>query len=148
MLSHWLHRTSNDLRCLVEYLITMHGYPRAFQKLVAVHDSAHDEENARDPRAFCYVKEDHWEIYCASALEDVSPEVRVGILLHEIAHLKIPAFKGAASEIDVDSYILENFPEAGYVYADHMYWSRMRNKEVTAKSIEHVADTFVKLIRC
>jgi len=144
--NRWLEKSSGDLHRLVEYLITVHGFPKSFRRIALVHDPMHDEVHAKDARAFCYVTEHRWEIYCAAALDDVTPEVRMALLLHELVHLKLPAFSGARAEVSVDTYILETLPEAGYIYKDYSYWSREHDKEVTAKALQCVSKKFVEAI--
>jgi len=143
----FLPRTSEDLRRLVAYLIRQHGYEPAYTRLQAQHAPAHDPENEHDPRVFCYVKPDRWKIFCSCAVESVSPRVRLGLLLHEIVHLRLDAFKGAGSEVDVDAYILDHLPMAGYTYADHLYRSPFTGDDVTAKAVEHVSQVFADAIQ-
>lgn len=86
-------------------------------KRIAIYPSPEeDKRNEKNGRCFCHVNNEDWGIYCAAALDDVHESVRWGILLHEIGHLYIPAMDTIDSEVDVDVWIVESFPELGYKY--------------------------------
>lgn len=143
----FLSRSEQDFQRLVAYLRHKGTLAPVFDKLDLYYDPKHDEANASDPRAFCYVRPDRWFVYCSRALEDVAPRVRIGVLLHEIGHLARNAFKGDKSEVDVDTWVLDNVPEAGYHYADHEYYHMWRQEAVTAKAVEHVSRAFAGVIQ-
>ena len=106
-----------------------------------------DQEHLENPRQFCFVTPDNWVIYCSRAIEDVSPNVRIAILLHEIGHLHCDAFLGDESEVDVDTWVLQEFPDAGYTYMNHRFYSQVHGDDVVAKNVQHVHDSFVNEVQ-
>lgn len=138
-----LIKTSYDLSRLYEYMSENHEMPAGLQ---LKWDSEYDITNKNDPRAFCYVREGDNTIYCSAAIEALLPEVRVGILIHEVFHMILDAFDGADAEVDVDAGVMEYFPEAGYKYDDTVYLSPWTHEMVSANEIEHVSAKFLETI--
>ena len=97
-----------------------------------------------NPRFLCAVHSHEWVIRCALAIERVGSQVRVGVLLHEIGHMVLPAFNGAKSEVEVDEFVLSEVPEAGYYYGDHQYFNPQHEGIVLAKNVEHVSENFLR----
>jgi len=142
--------TQRDLAALREYVAAKmdrcgnHDLAARVRGIRAAHDPKHDRKNRENPRAFCYVQEQDWTIHCASALERAAPPLRVGVLLHEIGHLVLNAFKeGQESEVDVDSWVLDIFPESGYTYVDGSYFAPHNQRFTVAKNVQHVSPEFV-----
>ena len=110
-------------------------------------DKDQDERNAEKPRSFCYVRpDDPLTIYCAKTLDNVSTNVRIGILLHEIGHIQLDAFNGDECEVDVDDWVLREFPESGYTYKDHKYYNELTGKYVIGHSLQHVSRKFLETL--
>ena len=121
-----LTRTQADLDNLVAYLIAR-GHSTDLRGIRVSHDPVIDQVNAHNGRSFARVKEgDRQRIHVSKWIEDLPRTFRVGILLHELAHLAIPAMGQSEDddEIKVDSWIIENLPEAGYHYEDVYYSDR------------------------
>lgn len=141
-----LPKTDADLRLLSEYLVLEKEMPGFVSALKIEHDPKQDEQNQKDPRAFCYVRPDNLgTIYCAANLEQVLPEVRMGILIHEIGHIVLDAFNGEESEVDVDAWIESEIPEAGYTYENTGY-TRFEGGWAMGKNVQRVLPEFVRMI--
>ena len=140
-----LEQSKSDLRLLCEYLRRHYGLDL---NVALIHDSAHDQENLRDPRAFCYVDPEYpGEIRCAAALESLRREARIGVLFHEIGHIVLNAFHGDESEVDVDHWCRTFVPESAYTYMDTAYWRDGKGRRpVTAKALEHVSLRFAQAV--
>lgn len=140
-----LPKSEKDLDGLVNYLITEHSLSgRLLLKLRIKHSLEQDDHNRKDPRAFCHVARGEKYIYCTQALEFVPVHVRLGILLHEIAHILNDAFDGDESEIVVDEFCVFKIPESGYKYLDQVvYMSPWDHAPIAAKNIEAVTGDFV-----
>jgi hypothetical protein len=145
-------RLSNqNLKNLVEYLIQHNDLSLDFRELEIVYDPDQDALNEKDPRAFCYVVQDDWKIYCTRNLEALPPEARMGILLHEIGHLHLDAFGAEEGndndefEADVDAWILGNVPEASYTYEDVEYYALIGNLR-GAKNLQCVSTQFLRRV--
>ncbi len=100
-----------------------------------------DENNAKKARSFCHVVLGRKSIYCAAALAALPEEFVVGILLHEVAHTIVN--EGEDPELDVDEWVLENVPEAGYRYANVKYVDPITGRTRTAKNLERVSMGFL-----
>jgi hypothetical protein len=138
--------TSNrDFNKLTEYLTDKGVVPLSVTRIRLLQDSELDKANRKNPRFLCAVHPHEWIIRCAMALDRVSSAVRVGVLLHEIGHMVLPAFVGAKSEVEVDEFVVTRVPEAGYYYGDHAYECPVRGS-VLAKNVEHVSDAFLDRI--
>ena len=143
----FLPRAEEDLLALTKYLETK-GYPRSLIRIQVEWSEDADLRNRKDPRGFCHVDPNEWKIYCSRAIEDVSPAVRMGLLLHEIGHLVLDAFDGDESEVDVDAWAMSAIPEAGYHYMPvYEYFNSQIGETVKAKNIEALCASFVKLLR-
>lgn len=108
------------------------------------HSRKADENHDKSPRSFCFVIIGEHKIHYASALRGLPDVFVVGILLHEIAHMIIEE-DGGDPELGVDEWMLENVPEAGYVYNNVRYID-FTDKPTTAKNLECVSEKFLKLI--
>jgi len=149
-----LRKAESDLHALLAYMIAEHGAPEdRLLDVTILHDAEHDKENARDPRAFCFVEKERPNfIHCAKAIEELTPEARVGVLYHEIGHILLNAFHGDESEVEVDEWCLTFLPMSNYTYRDTAYlvtgkvgksdvaWGRI------AKSLQSVAPGFVRVL--
>jgi hypothetical protein len=146
-----LRRAEAALLALTEYMMFAHGAPE--EKLCVItlkHDEAHDKENEKDPRAFCFVeKENPTVIHCSKAIEDLQIEARFGVIYHEIGHIVLNAFHGDESEVDVDEWCVNFLPEAEYTYKDTPYITPYRGgvKLVLAKSLQNVSLKFLRMLR-
>lgn len=100
---------------LTDYLLGK-GIKLVVKRIALEHSPAEDTRNEKNARGFCHVTSEDWIIYCSQALDAVHEAVRWGVLLHEIGHLYIPAMDTIDSEVDVDAWITESFPELGYKY--------------------------------
>jgi hypothetical protein len=137
-----LPKSEQTLEALLEYLRSV---DLDIGRLKITHSTAADSENEHSPRQFCSVACGDERIYCAASLENVDERVRMGILLHEIGHLFLNACNGDESEVDVDVWIVKEFPEARYCYADHKY-VRSDGERVTAKNLQRVGSRFVERV--
>jgi hypothetical protein len=148
---HELLKTNRELAALIAYLDQRS--PRVKQMtfaLRAVHSTEEDDRNTLMPRGFCHVREGEHEIYCAAVIEAIIPCVRVGLLLHEVAHLSARGGMkgGQAGEITTDKWILDNLPESGYNYLPiYEYHSEYLGRIVTARNIQTVSPEFVRGLR-
>ena len=145
-----LTKTTTALRLLVEYLVTNKILPTYYRELTIKHERRLDRANEKKARAFCYVQEEDFQIHCAYALENVLPTVRLGILLHEIGHIRLNAFHEEEGdddfEVDVDSWILKNLPEAEYTYADHTYPALGKSGVRKAKNLQRISGDFKRSV--
>jgi hypothetical protein len=135
-----LVNASRDLEYLLNFLRQEHELPAGIKLRW---DSDYDLANKEDPRAICYVRSDDPAIYCSGAIEALAPEVRMGVLLHEVGHLILEAFCGDDCEVDVDDFCINDVAESGYHYADSEYISPWTQTAVLAKNIEHVSQVFL-----
>lgn len=131
-----------DLEMLLNYLVDEHGQLQPLKEAVTLKWAReHDRVNETDPRAFCYVEKGSPIIHCALALEAVNPEVRLGILLHEIGHIRLQEFT-EEGEVTVDEWC-SSLEEIGYHYRSGDYWHPVSGEFVTARNVEHVSLDFV-----
>jgi len=141
-----LPQTEKDLDALLNYLALTNIVEPHFSAVV-LHSIRQDRDHDKDPRAFCHFCENDNTIYCSSALEHVSPPVRMGILLHEVGHLYLNAFDDPdvedGEEVDVDDWAVHT-PNAGYTYTDE--WHTWRGKRVLARNVETVGPAFVETV--
>jgi hypothetical protein len=142
----FLPRTDEDLNRLTAYLVGRYAWPQEFLEIQAHWSTDQDQANAKSPRAFCHVLQGEMKINCARALEDVSPQVRIGVLLHELGHIYLQAFKQPDAEVQVDEFCIAAVPEAGYHYASHKYYYPHSVAPVMAENVEHVSKNFVGLL--
>jgi hypothetical protein len=111
-------------------------------------------ENAKDPRAFCFVEKEFPNvIHCAEAIEGLPPEARVGVIYHEVGHILLNAFHGDESEVDVDEWCVNFIPTANYTYLDTPYitlrqdaYRGIVSKGRIAKSLQNVSPEFVRVL--
>ena len=133
-----LYSAESDLERL-KTVLPPEAYPVRIQ-----YEPEHDEQNATDPRAFCYVSKSQWTIFCSRSIEVLEPNHRVGILLHEVYHIFKEAFDGPECEVDVDAAILEAHPDADYQYLDTVYCSPTTGAIETAPDLQWVSDSFLE----
>ena len=139
-----LERANQDLRNLVAYLQEENTVSTGLDFRLA-HDKHLDKDNLQDPRAFCAVAPKDTIISCTQYIERLPQDARIGVLLHEIAHIQEQAFAGDECEVDADVWILENVPEANYHYGNVRF---IRNSEaVTAENLQMVSAEFARKIR-
>ncbi len=141
-------QSRRDLHCLTSYLWRAHRM-RGLSRYRLRCSREHDAENDKNPRAFCSVTSGSRFISGAMALEMLPRQWRVGVLLHEIVHLYLPAIETPDPEIDVDTWISSELAESGYHYADCDYvkpWLDRKNNVVRAKALECVDKSFLKKI--
>jgi hypothetical protein len=138
---------SATLSRLTQYLVREHKMMPSLLRMRVQWSPEEDRRNAQDPRGFCHVTSGAWFIYCSQQIEAVTPNVRCGLLLHEIGHLYIPAMSSDKSEVDVDEWILNEVPEAGYGYLPEYRYTRAGGGLVTARNIQSVSTEFVYRLR-
>jgi hypothetical protein len=136
-----LEKASHELELLKDFLRREHELPSGVK---LQWDAEHDLVNRADTRAFCYVRSNDPVIYCSAAIENLLPEARMGVLLHELGHLLLEAFCGDDCEVDVDEFCMNEVPASGYHYADAQYLSPWTNELVTAKNLECVSPAFLE----
>lgn len=139
-----LEQSTSDLDAIVRWMVQAKKIKPWISSIRLKHSSRQDLVNETDPRVFCSVEPNKVFIFCSEALEWVAPRVRVGILMHEIGHIYIDAFRGDECEVDVDAWVLENFPEAEYGYANHRYYNQELDQDVIAVNVEHVSPQFLE----
>jgi hypothetical protein len=137
---------SATLQRLTQYLVREHKMMPSLLRMQVRWSPEEDRRNEQDPRGFCHVVNGAWFIYCSQAIEIITPNVRVGLLLHEIGHLYIPAMSSDKSEVDVDEWILNEVAEAGYGYLPQYRYTR-NGKLVEAHNIQTVSTEFVYKLR-
>lgn len=140
---HNLRLAKKDLRHLERYLLDRNIISMQWQFSLE-HDEELDADNILDPRAFCAVMPKSTIIYCSKNIDLLPPPARIGILLHEIAHVVANAFGGDESEVDCDVWIKENVPESGYAYRDVKY--AQKGATILARNLQVVSDKFVKRV--
>jgi hypothetical protein len=142
-----LPRAQRDLDALLSYLIGTGKIPPDWAKIQIRHSAEEDERNRDDPRGFCHVSPGSPYIFCSQALENLEPESRIGILLHEIGHMAYSAWNGEAAEVDADRFCVEQVPEADFTYQDCSYRDPWGGAEtVNAPALERVSSGFVARI--
>ncbi len=105
-------------------------------KIRLVRSKKANDQNKEKARQFCFVFPGEYNINYADALLKLPMSFLVGILLHEIAHMVIR--EGRDPELDVDEWVLDKVPEAGYDYRDCHYGKRV------AKNLECVTEAFIE----
>ncbi len=141
------HAAQLTLAYLCDYLIDHHALAPSFMSLSLEIDPEQDEKNKKDPRAFCYVTPGVLTIFTTLALPALPPEAMMGVMLHEIAHLHLNAFKGDESEVDVDAFCTCEISESGYHYANVEYLSPFHNHtKVIATNLEKVSPMFFRRV--
>jgi len=141
-----LPEANQDLMDLTNYLIENEAISNVLDFEV-VHDEVLDADNRKDPRAFCSVAPKDVVIHCAKNIECLPDEARIGVLLHEIAHVAANAFGDDECEVDADVWIHENVPEAGYNYAASVVYRPTGEESSTAQNLQVVNLDFVRMIR-
>jgi hypothetical protein len=142
-----LFKAEKSLDALTRYMAAKSTWTNLSQLRVR-HSPNADVLNRRRPRQFCHVFPRSLIIHCTSQIENVSEQVRLGLLIHEIGHIVQQAFHDNGDdecEVTVDEWVTYNFPEAGYKFADHRYRS-WGGRYRTAKAIEHVSKKFTQLV--
>lgn len=135
------------LQRLTRYLVKEHRMMASLVQMQVRWSPEEDRRNAKDPRGFCHVESNKWFIFCSGAIELVTPNVRTGLLLHEIGHLAIPAMSSEKSEVDVDEWILNEVAEAGYGYLPEYRYTDQNGVLVTAHNVQTVSTEFVYKLR-
>lgn len=135
-----LEATSIDFEALKEYLECEKGWD--LTDLELFHDEELDEANELNPRQFAVVQEGLREVNVTSAMDELPPENRLGILLHEICHIQADEIKDDESEPETDAFLNENVPEAEYTYVKEVIYGDNR----IAVNIQSVSEKFVKLV--
>lgn len=131
------HDADDILHCLLFYLCDQGLISTWLKSQVRlVRSKRANDQNREKARQFCFVVIGQHEINFADALLKLPEEFIVGILLHEIAHMVIR--EGRDPELDVDEWVIEHVPEAGYHYADARYSKRV------AKNLECVSEAFIE----
>jgi hypothetical protein len=134
---------SEDLDKILAYTLVEKG---TALRVKVFCDPDQDDRNQKDPRAFAYVEEGSFIIHAARNIERLPANFRVGILLHEIGHIVIKGFHGPDSEVDVDQWVLDSFPEANYDYEDAAYIDTFTMDRRIASDLQYVGDDFVALL--
>lgn len=134
-----------DLQNLIAYLNSNMRIKALTSQAFANRSLECNERNAADPRGFCFATAKSNVIAYADNIEYLPAENRIGILLHELGHIELQAFKGPASEVDVDVWCCD-IPGSGYRYANVEYWSPGHGPR-TANSIQCVSSEFVRRIK-
>lgn len=133
---------SEYLRRLLRYL-RGRGYAAALRGIKLRHSAALDRRNQTSARAFCHVIVGKPTIHCAKAIEELPPQYILGLLLHEITHVIIGVDEVGDPELQVDEFILNQWPETDYEYSDVMYLDR-NGKRRMAKNLERVSVRFME----
>lgn len=139
-----MKRARATLAVLLAHMIDELGMDPSLGILRVIRDPGQDRLNAKDPRRFCYVLPRDPHIYCANAIEALTEPYRAGIILHEIGHVAMNAFKGSISEPVVDSFILLALPASGYTYKDCSY--DLKGEPRHAKNLQWVSPEWIRRI--
>jgi hypothetical protein len=122
----------SDLSVICDYL----GLPRPS----LIYSREADQNHLNNPRQFAMVESGKNAIYVSGAIEHVPPDVRMGLLIHELGHIH-----GSLDEVDADAWVLSVAPEAGYHYeAEVTFKSPLYEEPVTAKNIQCVSQQFMR----
>jgi len=133
-------KTREDLEALKAYCVMEKGLPRSLASVRADSSAEREDDWMRSPRQFCSVEHGTMIIACAPATDALPGESRVGILLHEIGHVLYPLGSPLdVEEVEVDVWVRNVFPEAGYTYVDVPY---RYGKDYVAKNLQTVAPEF------
>jgi hypothetical protein len=101
-----------------------------------------DENHRKSPRLFAFVEEQKNAINVSSAMDALPPDIRMGLLLHELGHIH-----GSMDEVEADAWVLAIAPESGYHYeAEITFKSPLYEDPVTAKNIQCVSQQFMKML--
>ena len=135
-----------DLTALKRYLYEEHGMS-GLKHLRIQHNVECDRAVHRNPRSFAFTIKGSKLIHVSKELEWAGPEARIGVLLHEILHIWLPAFDDDA-EIEVDEFATADLKKLGYHYADLEYFSDWSGepKKYKAKAVEQVSAKFVEVL--
>jgi hypothetical protein len=134
----------SDLRLLIKYLINQEIVDPVAARIEIKFSWQQDMRNDQDPRGFAMVMSDKLEIHVAEAINSLPPEYRIGILLHELAHLVADTFLDEDSEVDTDLWILASVPESGYSYGNVSYV--LGDTKKVAKNLQKVSEKFLEII--
>lgn len=135
-----LPRARKWLRRLASYLYN--ARIGTFERVTLRHSKALDARNKRSPRSFCQVECGSNLIHCSAAIEELESTEIVGLLLHEIAHIKTGCDQKPDDEVVADEWIVKRVPKAGYAYLGSVkYGKRM------AHELETVSAKFVEMLR-
>lgn len=142
-----LSATIRDFEALKRWLVTHERVPDSFLAFYIKENDEQEEDNQDDPRAVCAVRRGSYGVECSAAIEALPRNVRVGVLLHELGHHAVDAFKDEDDEVDVDLWVVTHVPEAAYTYVERVeYIHPLTGKKVEARNIETVGDDFLELI--
>jgi hypothetical protein len=101
-----------------------------------------DDNHRRNPRLFAFVVDGSDTINVCAAMETIPADVRIGLLLHELGHLR-----RSMDEVEADEWVLIAAPESGYHYeAEVTFKSPLYKEPVTAKNIQCVSNQFMRTI--
>ncbi len=134
----------DDLAALKRYLYEKHDM--AGLKHIRVHHNTECDRNVkRNPRSFGFTIKGSKIIHVSKELEWAGHQARLGVLLHEILHIWLPAFDDDA-EIRVDEFATTELKKLGYHYADIEYFSDWSGEiqKYKAKAVELVSMKFVE----
>jgi hypothetical protein len=136
-----LELLESDLKALKRYLLQNHGMD--CRGIRVTHDADCDRAVRKNPRAFAFTIKGSKLIHVSKELEWAGYEARLGVLLHEILHIWLPAFDKDA-EIRVDDFATTELKSLGYHYADLNYFSDWSGKikKYKAKAVEKVSTKF------
>jgi hypothetical protein len=130
---------------LVEYLHQKRKLAPAWLQVRVLHCPDQDRVNAADARAFAYTADrEPYRVFAARSIEALPPNFLYGVLLHELGHLVLEAFKGG-NEPEVDAWCQEFAPELKYTYASATY--RRGKDRVLALNIQKIDRTPLEKIR-
>jgi len=99
-----------------------------------------------NPRFFAYTEEVDGKIQnqinVCRAIDNLPPDVRIGVLLHELGHIH-----AGLDEVDADNWVLSVCPESDYQYEERLLIESPDGKDpVEIKSIQRVSNSFMQAI--
>jgi hypothetical protein len=150
LLSPIVDRATLDAWLVIYYINNSGRGPKREMGVSLHHGAADKEENKRDARHFASASVFDsgsglaYVISYARALNSLPRRVRIGVLLHEIAHLLTWKSRRDASEVAADVWISRHVPEAEFNYAGASYTHKGRHR--SAKNVETVCSEFLRLI--
>ncbi len=138
-----LELLESDLIALKRYLLQNHGMD--CRGIYVKHDVECDRNIRKSPRAFAFTIKGSKLIHASKVLEWAGVQARIGVLLHEILHIWLPAMDDDA-EIKVDEFATSDLKKLGYRYVDLNYFSDWsgKMKQYKAKAVEIVSMKFAE----
>jgi hypothetical protein len=129
-----MRQADTDLTVLCDYL----SLPRP----TLYYSKFANDNHLKNPRFLAMVIEGRSEIHASTAIESVPADVRIGLLLHELAHAR-----GIMDEVEADAWVIGIVPEAGYHYVDEVsFKSPLYEDPVIARNVQCVSQQFMKTI--